>query len=90
MDGFEHLQCTMIILIYYFQLCLVSTQANTSWVRPFLFRNYVFPVRSASHFAGSTQSHMWEAVRASAAAPGYFSEYNIGDLALLVSIIEWC
>ena len=38
-----------------------------------------------SHFNGSSSQRMWEAVRASAAAPAYFSEFKIDDIVLLVS-----
>ncbi|KAB7507539.1 Calcium-independent phospholipase A2-gamma, partial [Armadillidium nasatum] len=65
------------------KLCLVSTQANSNWVKAFLFRNYNFPYRAASHFNGCSSARLWEGVRASAAAPGYFSEFKLNDLILL-------
>jgi len=32
-----------------------------------------------SHYAGSTQHLVWEAIRASSAAPGYYEECQLGD-----------
>ncbi|XP_068231173.1 calcium-independent phospholipase A2-gamma-like [Palaemon carinicauda] len=65
------------------KFCLVATSANTNKVQAYLFRNYNLPYRVSSHYQGSSQPHLWEAVRASAAAPGYFSEFKIGDLIFL-------
>ncbi|KAK7081098.1 Calcium-independent phospholipase A2-gamma [Halocaridina rubra] len=65
------------------RICLVATSANTNRVQAYLFRNYNLPYRVSSHYQGTSLPHLWEAVRASAAAPGYFSEFRIGDLILL-------
>ncbi|XP_064099682.1 calcium-independent phospholipase A2-gamma-like [Macrobrachium nipponense] len=65
------------------KLCLVATSANTNKVQAYLFRNYNLPYRVSSYYQGSSQPQLWEAVRASAAAPGYFSEFKIGDLIFL-------
>lgn len=67
-------------------MCLVATSANTNRIQAHLFRNYNLPYRVTGHYQGSSLPKLWEAVRASAAAPGYFSEYSIGDLILLVSL----
>lgn len=68
------------------QMCLVATSANTNRIQAHLFRNYNLPYRVTGHYQGSSLPKLWEAVRASAAAPGYFSEYRVGDLILLVSL----
>ncbi|XP_076048519.1 calcium-independent phospholipase A2-gamma-like isoform X2 [Oratosquilla oratoria] len=65
------------------KLSLIATQVNTNRIQAFVFRNYNLPYRVASHFLGSSSPALWQAVRASAAAPGYFSEFRIGDQILL-------
>lgn len=65
------------------KICLVATSANTNRIQAYLFRNYNLPYRVTSHYQGTSSPLLWEAVRASAAAPGYFSEFRIGDLILL-------
>uniref|UniRef100_A0A0P4W549 PNPLA domain-containing protein n=1 Tax=Scylla olivacea TaxID=85551 RepID=A0A0P4W549_SCYOL len=65
------------------KICLVATRANTNKIQPYLFRNYNLPYRVTSHYQGTSLPCLWEAVRASAAAPGYFSEFTIGDMILL-------
>lgn len=67
------------------QICLVATKTNTNRVQAYLFRNYNLPYRVTSHYQGTSLPRLWEGARASAAAPGYFSEFRIGDLILLVS-----
>lgn len=64
------------------KICLVASQAVGSETHAFLFRNYVLPYRVASHYQGTSRAKLWEAVRASAAAPGYFSEFQLGDKVL--------
>ena len=57
----------------------VSTLINIQRVQNFLFRNYNLPPSRQSHYAGSSSHHLWEAIRASSAAPGYYEECQIGD-----------
>uniref|UniRef100_T1ILI3 PNPLA domain-containing protein n=1 Tax=Strigamia maritima TaxID=126957 RepID=T1ILI3_STRMM len=61
------------------KIATVSTIVNEPRLRAFLFRNYDYPYRHQSIFPGSYCPQLWEAVRASAAAPGYFEEYKLGD-----------
>lgn len=56
--------------------------------RPFVFRSYEFPpgpetaaraARLALH-TGSSKHQVWQAIRASSAAPYYLDEFGVGDL----------
>jgi calcium-independent phospholipase A2-gamma len=48
-------------------------------LRPFVFRNYTLPFRVQSLYSGTFRHKMWEAVRASSAAPGYFGEFKLEE-----------
>ena len=61
------------------QVSAVSSLVNASPVQNFLFRNYNIPAGRQSHYAGSFQYKLWEAIRASSAAPGYYEECELGD-----------
>ncbi|XP_063751518.1 LOW QUALITY PROTEIN: calcium-independent phospholipase A2-gamma-like [Eleginops maclovinus] len=45
--------------------------------KAFIFRNYNHKPGSLSRYAGGSACQMWEAVRASSAAPGYFQEFAL-------------
>ena len=45
--------------------------ASRHSVTPFMFRNYMV----TSNFRGSSRFKVWEAIRASSAAPGFFDEF---------------
>ena len=45
--------------------------------KAFVFRNYNHTPGSLSRYAGGSGYQMWEAVRASSAAPGYFQEFTL-------------
>lgn len=62
-------------------LVAISAIVNLHSLQPYLFRNYELSPGSKpfSHFQGGSQHKLWEAVRASAAAPGYFEEFTLGD-----------
>ncbi|KAK5924045.1 hypothetical protein CgunFtcFv8_000956 [Champsocephalus gunnari] len=45
--------------------------------KAFIFRNYNHKPGSLSRYAGGSACQMWEAVRASSAAPGYFQEFPL-------------
>ncbi|GBP56386.1 Calcium-independent phospholipase A2-gamma [Eumeta japonica] len=63
------------------KMALVSCVVNYgSRLSPFLFRTYETPFRVRSVFPGTSQAQIWQAVRASAAAPTYFSEYKLHGL----------
>ncbi|XP_068601512.1 calcium-independent phospholipase A2-gamma-like [Brachionichthys hirsutus] len=56
----------------------VSTVVNWgSGPKAFVFRNYNHQPGSLSRYAGGSGFQMWEAVRASSAAPGYFQEFPL-------------
>lgn len=66
------------------QLAAVSAVVNHSRVSAFVFRNYTLPWRVQSEYLGTSDYKVWEAVRASAAAPTYFQEYKLGNYVLQV------
>ncbi|XP_029973840.1 calcium-independent phospholipase A2-gamma-like [Salarias fasciatus] len=45
--------------------------------KAFVFRNYNHTPGSLSRYAGGSGYQMWQAVRASSAAPGYFQEFTL-------------
>lgn len=61
------------------KVAAVSTIVNHSLLIPFVFSNYTRPLGSVSKFPQSCKYRMWEALRASTAAPGFFEEYKLGN-----------
>lgn len=55
----------------------ISVAVNQPTLKPYIFRNYNLPHRVESHYYGSCKYKMWQAIRASGAAPGYFEEYDL-------------
>ncbi|XP_078001229.1 calcium-independent phospholipase A2-gamma-like [Glandiceps talaboti] len=60
------------------KIAALSTLVNQNTVRPHLFRNYNVPSTVQSHYPGTCQFQLWEALQASTAAPGYFEECKLG------------
>ncbi|XP_044278910.1 calcium-independent phospholipase A2-gamma isoform X2 [Varanus komodoensis] len=58
-------------------------------LKAFVFRNYNHFPGVKSHYLGSCQYKLWQAIRASSAAPGYFQEYVL-DNELHQSIMAIC
>ncbi|XP_053112025.1 calcium-independent phospholipase A2-gamma isoform X2 [Hemicordylus capensis] len=48
-------------------------------LKAFVFRNYNHFPGVKSHYLGGCQYKLWQAIRASSAAPGYFQEYALGS-----------
>ncbi|KAM3726119.1 Calcium-independent phospholipase A2-gamma [Dirofilaria immitis] len=61
-------------------LSIVSCTVNTPTLQPYIFRTYGHPKGSESHYRGGCNHKAWEALQASAAAPGYFQEVSLGPL----------
>jgi len=63
------------------RILAISTIMNKPSIEAFLFRNYELPVstRTLSQYEGSSKYKIWEAVRASAAAPGFFEELTLDN-----------
>lgn len=62
------------------KVAAVSTIVNRGVIpKAFVFRNYGHFPGVNSHYLGGCQYKMWQAIRASSAAPGYFAEYALGS-----------
>jgi len=61
------------------KLCLVSCVVNKPVLGAFTFRNYQHPPGRESQFPGSVRYRLWQALQASAAAPGYFQEVKLDE-----------
>ncbi|KAF3705047.1 Calcium-independent phospholipase A2-gamma [Channa argus] len=57
----------------------VSTLVNRGLpLKAYVFRNYRLMPGVRSHYLGDCKHKMWQAIRASSAAPGYFQEFVLG------------
>ncbi|KAM5172830.1 calcium-independent phospholipase A2-gamma [Mantella aurantiaca] len=62
------------------KVAAVSTIVNRGIpLKAFVFRNYNHFPGVKSHYMGGCQHNLWQAIRASSAAPGYFQEYVLGN-----------
>ena len=59
-----------------FQIGIVSSIVNVSGLQNFIFRNYNYPSSVESIYSGSMKYKLWEAIRASSAAPLYYEEFK--------------
>lgn len=62
---------------------LVAVSVNAHTVQPFLFRNYALNPLIGNLFDGTCKAEVWQAIRASSAAPGYFQEFKFNTSILL-------
>jgi len=56
-------------------VAIISTLVSEHRIEPFVFRNYEFPPRVQTSFRGTNSAQIWESVRASSTAPGYFPDF---------------
>uniref|UniRef100_A0ACB8FP64 Uncharacterized protein n=1 Tax=Sphaerodactylus townsendi TaxID=933632 RepID=A0ACB8FP64_9SAUR len=62
------------------KVAAISTIVNRGTpLKAFVFRNYNHLPGVKSHYLGGCQYKLWQAIRASSAAPGYFQEYVLGN-----------
>ncbi|XP_066175133.1 calcium-independent phospholipase A2-gamma [Sylvia atricapilla] len=62
------------------KVAAVSTIVNRGTpLKAFVFRNYNHFPGVKSHYMGGCHYKLWQAIRASSAAPGYFQEYVLGS-----------
>lgn len=62
------------------KVAAVSTIVNRGIpLKAFVFRNYNHFPGVKSSYIGGCQYNLWQAIRASSAAPGYFQEYVLGN-----------
>ena len=59
------------------KISVVSNVTTPNEMKVFLFRNYNLPTSAQSHYDGTTRYKVWEAIRASSAAPGYYEDFKL-------------
>ncbi|XP_071133254.1 calcium-independent phospholipase A2-gamma-like [Mytilus edulis] len=57
----------------------ISCLLNVPKMKSFMFRTYNLPPGVYSHYPGNCKHKVWEAIRASSAAPVYLKEFVLGD-----------
>uniref|UniRef100_UPI0037E9C51F calcium-independent phospholipase A2-gamma-like isoform X2 n=1 Tax=Semicossyphus pulcher TaxID=241346 RepID=UPI0037E9C51F len=62
------------------KVAAVSTVVNRGIpLKAYVFRNYNLLPGVRSHYLGGCQHQLWQAIRATSAAPGYFQEFTLGN-----------
>lgn len=75
---------------FFLQMSAVSTIVNRGTpLKAYVFRNYNLLPGVRSHYLGGCQQQLWQALRATSAAPGYFQEFPLGDDLHQVSSIHY-
>lgn len=63
------------------KIAIISCECSKTPIESYVFRNYAFPSeKSASRYRGECEAKLWQAMRASTAAPGYYDEFWMGHL----------
>lgn len=57
----------------------MSTIVNRGSLKAYVFRNYNLLPGMRSPYLGGSQHQLWQAIRATSAAPGYFQEFKLGN-----------
>ena len=57
----------------------ISSSVASPNIKPFVFRNFNLPYHSFGYYEGSSKYKVWQAVRASSSAPGYFEEFVLDN-----------
>jgi patatin-like phospholipase/acyl hydrolase len=70
--------CEAFFIFYILQVAIVSTLVNQPVLKPHVFCNYTHPYDSSPRFSSGCQHKIWEALKASSAAPGFFEECKLG------------
>lgn len=69
----------MCLFFFVHQVSAVSAIVNRGLpLKAYVFRNYRLMPGVRSHYLGDCKHKMWQAIRASSAAPGYFEEFVLG------------
>lgn len=72
----SHIVCHCLHL----QVAAVSTIVNRGTpLKAYVFRNYNLLPGVRSPYLGGCQHQLWQAIRATSAAPGYFQEFTLGN-----------
>ncbi|XP_068459877.1 calcium-independent phospholipase A2-gamma-like [Clinocottus analis] len=61
------------------KVAAVSTIVNRGTLKAYVFRNYNLLPGVRSPYLGGSQHQLWQAIRATSAAPGYFQEFTLGN-----------
>ncbi|XP_013074160.2 calcium-independent phospholipase A2-gamma-like [Biomphalaria glabrata] len=61
------------------KMSAASTLVNSSELSNYLFRTYNLPPGVTSQYRGSCKYKIWEVIRASSAAPGYFDSFTLDE-----------
>ena len=70
------------------KISVVSIVTTPNQMKIFLFRNYNLPPSAQSHYDGTSRFKVWEAIRASSAAPFYYEDFKIDGYVFHV-ILSW-